>query len=320
MKPKVVVTRKLPTEIYDQLSKRCQVYMWEEEEKPIPRSELEAQIKDAAALFCMITETVDAELLDQAQNLKVIANMAVGYNNIDISTCEARGIRVTNTPGVLTDTTADLAFALLMATARRIPEGMDTIRRDEWNNWSPFFLTGQDISHATLGIIGMGRIGSALAKRAKGFEMEVVYNNRSRNYEAERISGAVFASFDELLEKSDYVCLLTPYTKETHHLIGKDELQKMKKTAILINVSRGGTVDEEALYAALKSNDIYAAGLDVFEGEPIASTHPLLTLSNVVATPHIGSASVNTRMEMARMTARHILQVLNGEDPDHLVV
>ncbi|MBE4907163.1 D-glycerate dehydrogenase [Bacillus luteolus] len=312
---KIYITRKLPAEIIDKLSKQFKITMWEEENIPVSREVLLNEIKDVEGLFCMLTDSIDKEVLDQAQKLKVISTLAVGYNNIDIKKAKNRGITVTNTPGVLTETTADLTFALLMATARRVVEASDFLRSGEWGAWSPMELTGQDIYGATIGIVGMGRIGEALVRRAKGFDMKVLYHNRTRKPEKEAEFGVQYAELKELLQQSDYVCLLLPYSPEVHYLIGKEELSLMKKTAILINTARGGIVNEDALYHALKNREIWAAGLDVFEQEPIPLDHPLLTLPNVVTLPHIGSASVKTRMTMAHLVADNIINVLNGEEP-----
>lgn len=313
MKKTVYVTRKLPNEIIDKLSTHFQVRMWEEETIPVPRETLLEEIKDVDGLFCLLTDTIDKEVLDQASNLKVISTLAVGYNNIDVEEAASRGIVVTNTPGVLTETTADLTFALLMATARRVVEASDFLRSGQWGAWSPMQLTGQDIYGATIGIIGLGRIGVALVKRAKGFDMNVLYHNRSRKLDKEDELGIQYAELKDLLIQSDYVCLLLPYSPAVHNLIGKEELALMKKEAILINTARGGIVDESALYDALKNGQIWAAGLDVFEQEPVPSDHPLLTLPNVVTLPHIGSASVNTRVTMAHLVADNIIMVLNGD-------
>jgi glyoxylate reductase len=312
---KIYITRKLPTEIIDKLSKHFQVRMWEEENIPVPRDILMEEVRDIDGLYCMLTDAIDSEVFEQAPNLKIVSTLAVGYNNIDVHEANKRGIVVTNTPGVLTETTADLTFALLMATARRLVEASDFLRNGEWGAWSPMQLTGQDIYGATIGIVGMGRIGEALAKRAKGFDMNVLYHNRTRNSKAETELDVRYAGFRDLLQQSDYVCLLLPYSPEVHHLIGKEELALMKKNAILINTARGGIVDEVALYNALKEGQIWAAGLDVFEQEPVSIDHPLLTLPNVVTLPHIGSASVKTRITMANLVADNIIKVLNGEDP-----
>lgn len=319
VKPKVYLTRKLPDEIINQLSEKCELRMWSSEEEPVPRAVLEREIQEVDGLFCMLTEEIDRSLLENASNLKVVANMAVGYNNIDIKAAKEKGVVVTNTPDVLTETTADLTFALLMATARRIPEASTYLREGKWEAWSPMQLTGQDIYGSTLGIIGMGRIGEAVAKRARGFDMNILYHNRRRNQEAEDKLELQYAELDQLLKESDFVCVLTPLTAETKNLIGVKELRMMKKTGILINTARGGIVNEEALYHALKEEDIWAAGLDVFAEEPVSLQHPLLTLPNVVTLPHIGSASVTTRLKMAEVATENLLKVLDGEKPPHPV-
>ncbi|XEC96766.1 2-hydroxyacid dehydrogenase [Paenibacillus tarimensis] len=319
MKPRIYVTRKIPDSALRILSKDCEAEIWPEEQIPVPRDVLEEKIRDADGLYCLLTERVDQSLMDLAPKLKVISNMAVGYNNIDTGEASRRKIMVTNTPGVLTETTADLTFALLLAASRRIVEASDYIKEGQWTTWSPMLLTGQDVHKATLGIIGLGRIGMALARRASGFEMRVLYYSRSRKLEAERSMGMQYAELDSLLEQSDYVCLMTPLTPETHHMIGDRELKRMKRSAVLINAARGGIVDEKALYAALKDGTIWAAGLDVFEEEPVRPDHPLLSLPNVVALPHIGSASIRTRTRMAELAAHNLCRGLSGHIPDHLV-
>lgn len=319
MKKTVYVTRKIPDDALQMLTSRFHVRMWEKEETPVPRSVLEEEIQEVDGLFCLLTEEIDEDLLKKAENLKIISNMAVGYNNIDVEAATKRKIMVTNTPGVLTETTADLTFALLMATARRIVEASDYLRKNKWKTWSPMQLTGQDVYGATLGIIGMGRIGEAVARRAKGFNMNILYHNRNRKKDAEDELKVTYKEKEALLKESDFVVLLTPYTEETHYLIDEKELALMKKSAILINSARGGIVNETALYNALVNGEIWAAGLDVFEKEPVDLNHPLLTLPNVVTLPHIGSASKATRMKMAIMAAEHIVQALHGETPTHLV-
>ena len=319
MKQKVYITRKLPNEIVDKIREKYEVRMWGKEEIPVPLEVLEKEIEQVDGLFCLLTEKIDQALLAKAVNLKVIANMAVGYNNIDVDEARAKGIIVTNTPGVLTETTADLTFALMMATARRIPEASEYLRNGKWGTWSPMQLTGQDIHGATLGIIGLGRIGEAVARRAKGFDMNVLYHNRSRHLEAEEELDLKYAELDELLKESDFVCVLTPLTKETENLIGREQLARMKKTAILINTARGGIVNEDALYDALKNNDIWAAGLDVFAEEPVSVEHPLLTLPNLVTLPHIGSASIKTRMKMAEVAAMNLMCVLDGKEAPNTI-
>jgi len=320
MKPKVFVTRKLPEAIIQKLETSCQVKMWEEENLPIPYEVLEKEILEVDGLFCLLTENIDRALLEKAKRLKVISNMAVGYNNIDIDAAKDLGITVTNTPGVLTETTADLTFALLMATARRLIEASDYLKNGAWQTWSPMQLTGQDVFEATIGIIGMGRIGASLAKRARGFDMNILYYNRSRKLELEKELDIKYVEMDYLLKESDFVCIMTPYTKETKNLIAAKELRMMKETAILINTARGGIVNEADLYLALLEKQIWAAGLDVFGEEPIAKSHPLLSLNNVVALPHIGSASIQTRLKMANLAAENLLAALNNQMPKHVVV
>ena len=319
LKPKIYITRKIPNQILEIIKEACEVTMWKEAETPVPREELERQIRGVDGLYCLLTEQIDQELLEKAPNLKIVSNMAVGYNNIDVDAATEKGIMVTNTPGVLTETTADLTFALLMSTARRIVESDQFLRKGNWKTWSPMLLTGQDIYGATLGIIGLGRIGEAVARRAAGFKMNVLYHNRSRKVEAEQELGITFTDMESLLKESDYVCVLTPYTQETKNLIGQKGLSLMKETAILINTSRGGIVNEDALYSALKNGEIWAVGLDVFEEEPVSMDHPLLSLPNVVALPHIGSASKNTRLKMAEVAAVNLLAGLQNQTPPHLV-
>ncbi len=320
MKPTIFITRKISTEIVNKIEKVCNVEMWEEKDTPVPREVLEEKISYIDGLYCLLTESIDEELLNKANNLKVVSNMAVGYNNIDVDTAKKRGITVTNTPGVLTETTADLTFALLMATSRRLVEASNYLRNGEWKTWSPMQLTGQEISGATLGIIGMGRIGEVVAKRARGFDMDILYNNRSRKYNVEENLGVHYVEMDTLLQESDFVVIMTPYTPETKNLISHRELGIMKQNAILINTARGGIVDEDALYHALKSGEIWAAGLDVFENEPVSLEHPLLSLPNVVTLPHIGSASINTRLKMADLAADNLIKGLLNQQPEHIVV
>lgn len=315
LKNTVYITRKLPDTIIDKLSSHFDVRMWNEENIPVPREVLLREIEHVDGLLCLLTDRIDEDVLQKANQLKIISNLAVGYNNIDVQAANRRGIVVTNTPGVLTESTADLTFALLMATARRVVEAADVLRNGEWGAWSLMQMTGQDIYGSTLGIIGLGRIGEALVKRAKGFDMNVLYYNRTRKQEKERELGIQYRELKDLLQQSDYVCLLLPYSPEAHHLISKEELSLMKKSAILINSSRGGIVDEAALYQALREGGILAAGLDVFEQEPIPIDHPLLSLPNVVLLPHIGSASVKTRMSMAHLAADNLVNVLHDKEP-----
>jgi glyoxylate reductase len=319
MRAKVFITRAIPESALRKIQTMADVEIWESEDTPVPRSVLEEKIEEVDGLFCLLTESIDEELLSRAKRLKVISNMAVGYNNINIEAASKQGIWVTNTPEVLTETTADLTFALLMATARRIVEASDYLRNGIWQTWSPMQLTGQDIFGSTLGIIGLGRIGEALAKRAKGFDMRVLYNNRSRKKETEEKLGIEYVELQKLLKEADFVCVMTPLTPETKGLVGRNELSLMKNSAILINTARGGIVDEEALYEALANGTIWAAGLDVFEQEPLDLTHPLLSLPNVVTLPHIGSASIKTRTTMAELAADNLIEALESRIPRNVV-
>ncbi|HWL25999.1 MAG TPA: D-glycerate dehydrogenase [Ureibacillus sp.] len=319
MKLKVLVTRKIPEPILEKIRNDCDVFVWDNEDTPIPRELLESKISDVDGLFCLLTESINSELLEKASKLKVISNMAVGYNNIDIDAASKKGIMVTNTPDVLTETTADLTFALLMATARRLVEASDFLRKGEWQTWSPNLLTGQDIYGATIGIIGMGRIGEAVARRTKGFNMNLLYHNRSRKLDVEQELGATYVTLAQLLRESDFIVVMTPYSAETKNLITYEHFKMMKENAILINMARGGIVNESDLYEALVNGEIWGAGLDVFEQEPVPTDHPLLTLPNVVTLPHIGSASISTRFKMANLAADNLLRALNGEEPINLV-
>jgi len=291
----------------------CDAEIWEGELPP-PRDVLLSKVKDIEGLLCLLTEGVDAELLDSAPYLRVVSNMAVGFDNIDVAECTKRGIPVGNTPGVLTDTTADLAWALLMAGARRIVEGMDYVRAGKWKTWGPMLLLGQDVYGATLGIIGLGRIGEAVAKRAKGFDMRILYYNDVRRREdLEAEWGLEYVDLDTLLRESDFVTIHTILSPKTHHLIGERAFQLMKETAVLVNAARGPIVDPEALYKALKEGQIAYAALDVTEPEPIDMDNPLLELNNIIIVPHIGSASHATRGKMAEMAARNLIAGLKGE-------
>jgi glyoxylate reductase len=269
----------------------------------------------------LLTDKIDKEVLDAAPNLRVISSYSVGFDHIDVEEATKRGIYVTNTPGVLTETTADLAWSLLMTIARRIVEADKFVRTGKWKvGWSPTLLLGRDVYGKTLGIVGLGRIGSAVAKRARGFDMKVLYYDVIRPPpEREKELGVEFAPLDRLLKESDFVTLHVPLTKETYHMISERELKLMKSTAFLINTSRGAVIDEKALVKALKEGWIAGAALDVFEKEPIDLDNPLLELENVVLVPHIGSASTETRSKMAEMAAKNLIAVLKGEEPPFLV-
>ncbi len=283
------------------------------------RTELLEAVKDSSAILSTVTETMDAELMDAAgDSLKVIANMAVGYDNVDVDAATERNIVVTNTPGVLDETTADTAFMLLLAAARRLGEGERLLRSGNWDAWGPKQLTGPDVFGKRLGIVGFGRIGQAVARRAKGFGMEIFYNARSRKEDAEKELDARRLDLDELLRECDFVSIHTPLTNETKYLIGGRELGLMGGDSVLVNTSRGPVVDEAALAEALENKLIFAAGLDVYEEEP--EVHPrLLDLENVVLAPHIGSASIETRNKMSELAAKNIVAVLRGEAPPNPV-
>jgi gluconate 2-dehydrogenase len=318
MKPKVLVTREVFDETLRYLAEHCDVDA-NQEDIPLTPEALGARVADKDAVICSLTDRIDAALLERAQKLKVVANIAVGYNNIDVPACTARGILATNTPGVLDDSTADLAWSLMLGAARRITEVERYVRNGNWKGWRLKQWLGIDVHHATLGIIGMGRIGQAIAKRAAGFDMRVVYYNRRRvAEEIELRLKATWVSFDELLRQSDFLVLQVPYSQETHHLIGADELAKMKRSAILINSTRGGVVDDEALVSALRNGTIRAAGLDVFENEPHLN-RGFLELDNVVLAPHIGSSTEATRRAMAITAAKNAVAALTGGTPPNLL-
>jgi glyoxylate reductase len=266
-------------------------------------------------LLSLLTDRVDDELLDAAgPQLKVVANLAVGFDNIDVPACTRRGIPVGNTPGVLTETTADLAFILMMAAARRLKEGIDYVREDRWKTWGPLLLLGVDVHGGTLGIVGFGRIGREMAKRARGFSMRILYHDVARaSVEDEEALGATFVPLDTLLAESDFVTLHVNLTPETRHLINAGALARMKSTAVLVNTSRGPVVDQAALYEALRDGAIIGAALDVTDPEPMSADDPLLTLPNCIVVPHIASATHVTRGKMARIAADNILAGLRGE-------
>ncbi len=318
-RPYVFITRKLNEELFAPLMEIAEVKMWDSESEPVPREILMKEAQKATALLTMLSDKVDEELLKSAPNLKVVANLAVGYDNIDVKAASERGVTVCNTPDVLTETTADLTFALMLATARRITESQEFVKEGRWQSWSPFLLAGADVHHKTIGIVGMGKIGQAVARRAKGFGMEILYHNRNRHMETEQELGAAYCSFEQLLEESDYVICLTPLTDATRHLFDYDAFKRMKKSAFFINVGRGQVVDEEALITALHHNEITGAGLDVFYEEPIGSDHPLLHFPQVVAIPHIGSASVETRTTMIKLCRDNIVAVLQGNKAKTIV-
>lgn len=314
MQPKVYVTRRIPESGVKLLQESCEVEVWDSDDV-VPRDVFLEAVADKDGVLCLLTDKVDAETLDVAKNAKIFANMAVGFDNIDVAECTKRGVMASNTPGVLTDTTADFAFTLLMAAARRIREGHEFVHAGKWETWGPLLLMGQDIHHATLGLIGLGRIGTEMARRGQGFSMRVIYNDVVRREDLEQELGLEYADFETVLRESDFVSLHVPYMPATHHLISTDQFVSMKESAILINTARGAIVDPQALYTALKSGEIWAAGLDVTEPEPIPMDDPLLTLDNCLIAPHIASASFNTRNDMSELAANNILAALSGKRP-----
>ncbi|MEO6202039.1 MAG: D-glycerate dehydrogenase [Nitrospirales bacterium] len=342
--PKVVVTRRLPQQAWDVLRAQADLVCWEQD-CPVDRTWLLDHVPEAEGLHCLLTDRIDREVLQAGKRLRVISTMAVGYDHIDVAGCTGRGIPVGHTPGILTETTADLAFALLLSAARRIVEGAEYVRKGQWTTWSPDLLLGQDVYGATLGIVGFGRIGEAMARRAQGFQMKVLAV-RSPQSSASSGSGtqpfatwvlpredssaginqgeSVSASFQEVdlheaLAQSDFVSLHVPLTPHTHHLIGEAEFRAMKPSSILINTARGAVVDPEALYHALIRGHIGGAALDVTDPEPIPASHPLLTLPNCLVIPHLGSASVATRTRMACIAAENIVAGLRGDALPHCV-
>jgi glyoxylate reductase len=309
---KVLVTREIPEAGLHLLDSFDVTVLYE---RPPERGELLDAVRGASGILSTATEKVDGEVMDAAgEGLKIVANMAVGYDNIDVGAARERGIVVANTPGVLDETTADVAFMLMLAAARRLGEGERLLRAGKWELWGPKQLRGLDVWGKKLGIVGLGRIGQAVARRARGFGMEILYHNRSRNEDAEEELGARYLELQDLLGESDFISIHTPLTDETQHLIGAKQLERMKRGAVLVNTSRGPVVDESALADALQNGRIFAAGLDVYEEEP--KVHPkLLELENVVLAPHIGSASIETRDKMATLAAENLVAVLRGEQP-----
>jgi len=318
-KPKVYVTRELPERGLKIIKKYFDTEVWTEYAPP-PKKLIIEKAKNVDALASLLSDKIDAEVFDAAPKLKIVAQMAVGFDNIDVQEATKRGIYVTNTPEVLTDTTADFAWALLMAIARRVVEADKYVRAGQWKvGWHPSMMQGRDIHGATIGIVGAGRIGFAVAKRAAGFNMKILFYDVVPRPEMEKELGAKKVDLDTLFKESDFVSIHVPLMKETLHLVNAEKLKLMKKTAYLINNSRGPVVDEKALYEALKEGRIAGAGLDVFEQEPIPVDNPLLKLDNVVVAPHISSASYETRSKMAEMVAENLVAFFEGRKPPNLV-
>ena len=313
-RPRVLVTRVIPDEGLLPIREACTLELWEDELPP-PRDELLRRVAGVDGLLALLTDRVDDELLDAAgPSLRVVSNYAVGFDNVDVAACTRRGIAVGNTPGVLTETTAALAWALLMAAARRIPEADRYVREGHWRTWGPLTLLGPDVHGATLGIVGFGRIGQAVARRAAGFGMEVLYHGRERAPAAvEAATGARMVPLDELLATADFVTLHVSLTDETRHLIDARALSQMRPTAVLVNTARGPVVDTDALVDALREGRIRAAALDVTDPEPLPADHPLVTMDRCIVVPHIASASLAARGAMASMAAANLLAGVRGE-------
>ncbi len=318
MKPKILVTREVFDEVLDFLSQYFEVTS-NQPDAPMDASTLAANLSDKQGALITLSDRIDAALLSRCPNLKAVCNIAVGYNNIDLEACTQAKVMATNTPGVLDDTTADFTWALVLATARRLTEAEAYLRDGQWDGWKLKQFLGLDVHHATLGIFGLGRIGQVVARRAVGFEMKVIYHDVRRvPSEIEKACHVSFVTREELLGQADIVTLHVPYSSATHHLIGKPELEKMKPTAILINASRGGIVDDMALIEALRKGTVAGAGLDVFENEPKLNPG-FLELKNVVLAPHIASSSKATRLKMATLAAQNLVAALTGNTPPNLL-
>jgi glyoxylate reductase len=312
-RPRAYVTRRLPQAALDLVAAACDYDLWDNEAQPVPRDRLLREAAHADGVLALLSDRIDTEFLEAAPRCRVVANMAVGYDNADVLAMTQHGVLLTNTPGVLTETTADLAWALLLAAGRRVVEGHKLIEAGGWVQWSPLFMVGQDLYGATLGIVGAGRIGTAIARRGAGFNLRLLYHNRRPSAALEAETGARYRALDDLLRDADFIVVTVPLTAETRGLFGAREFALMKPTAVFVNISRGPVVNELELVEALKAGRPWAAGLDVFEKEPIGGDHPLLALPNVVAVPHIGSATVATRTRMATTAARNLVAALTGQ-------
>ncbi|MFO7991136.1 MAG: D-glycerate dehydrogenase [Thermoplasmata archaeon] len=314
----VFVTRRIPENGMNKLEERYDVSV-NNENRVLTKDEMIQGVKGTDAVLCLLHDTIDEDIIEAGDNLKVISNYAVGYDNIDVDVATEKNIAVTNTPGVLTHATADLAWALIMAVTRNVARGDRFVREDKFEGWDPMLMLGHEVYGRTLGIIGMGNIGSAVARRARGFDMDILYFNRSRKEEIENELGAQKVDLDALLRRSDIISLHVPLTEETQGMIGWRELEKMKETAYLINTARGEVVKEEALIDAIRSDKIAGAGVDVYSDEPYGANPGYYNLENIVLTPHLGSASYRAREGMAEMAADNLIAVLEGETPENIV-
>lgn len=311
---KIVITRRINPAMVDKLKKDFEVVVWDEDDTPMPRQKFLEETKDAHGVMTMLSDQVDEEMLGGAQNLKVVANLAVGYDNIDLEAAKSHGVIITNTPDVLTETTAELAFTLMLTSARRVLEANRELMAGDWSGWSPYHMAGTDVFGKTVGIFGMGSIGAAFARRLSGFRTKIIYHNRSRSEAADEL-GAELVSFEELMAESDFVLCAAPLTEETKHRFDREAFDKMKRSAFFINIGRGAHVVEEDLAEAVRNGDIKGAALDVFESEPISDGHPFTAIPNMTLLPHIGSASVDTRNNMMNLCVNNIMEVMNGGEP-----
>ena len=318
-RPRVYVTRRLPQPALDIIRPIADFTLWDREDVPPSREVLLREVTQVDGLLSLLTDRIDGEVMDAAPRLRVVSNFAVGFDNIDIPAATQRRIVVTNTPEVLTETVADFAFCLMLAAARRLVEGDRYARDGKWKTWEPLLLAGQDMYRATLGLIGLGRIGSAVARRAKGFEMRVMYYDPFRREDLEQSLQIEYRPFTDVLRQADFISVHVPLSEQTRHLIGRDQFSMMKPTAVFVNTSRGPVVDQQALAEALAARRIFAAGIDVFEREPVPTDDPLLAQGNAVVAPHIASASIPTRIRMATLAAENLVAVLQGKRPPNPV-
>lgn len=311
---KIVITRKINPNMIEKLKKDFEVVVWNEDEQSMPRERFLEETKDAHGVMTMLSDKVDREMLENAEKLKVVANLAVGFDNIDLEAARANEVVITNTPDVLTETTAELAFTLMLTAARRVLEANRELMAGEWSGWSPYHMAGTDVFGKTVGIFGMGSIGAAFARRLSGFRAKVLYHNRTRSEVGDSM-GAELVSFEDLLAESDFVLCAAPLTGETKHRFDKEAFSQMKESAYFINIGRGAHVVEDDLAEAVRNGDIKGAALDVFENEPIGRDHPFIGIDNMTLLPHIGSASVDTRNNMMNLCVNNIMEVLNGGNP-----
>ena len=318
-RPRVYVTRRLPQPALDIIRPIADFTLWDREDVPPAREVLLREVTQVDGLLSLLTDRIDGEVMDAAPRLRVVSNFAVGFDNIDIPAATKRRIVVTNTPEVLTETVADFAFCLMLAASRRLVEGDRYARDGKWKTWEPLLLAGQDMYRATLGLIGLGRIGSAVARRAKGFEMRVMYYDPFRREDLEQSLQIEYRPFTDVLRQADFISVHVPLSEQTRHLIGRDQFSMMKPTAVFVNTSRGPVVDQQALAEALAARRIFAAGIDVFEREPVPTDDPLLAQGNAIVAPHIASASIPTRIRMATLAAENLVAVLQGKRPPNPV-